>query len=128
MVNVIKFSMERCRVNKFHPRWWAQRIFHCFFILRSSHQRCSVRKGVLRNLAKFTRKHLCQSLFFNKVAGPTTLSKKRDWHSCFLMNFAKFLRTPFSQNTSRRLLFHNLKILFSLFERMLDQFVWTVKI
>ena len=26
-------------------------------------------KGVLRNFAKFTRKHLCQSLFFNKVAG-----------------------------------------------------------
>ena len=29
---------------------------------------CSVRKGVLRNFAKFTGKHLCQSLFFNKVA------------------------------------------------------------
>ena len=29
----------------------------------------SVRKGVLRNFAKFTGKHLCQSLFFNKVAG-----------------------------------------------------------
>ena len=36
---------------------------------RSSHQRCSVRKVVLRNLAKFTGKHLCQRLFFNKVAG-----------------------------------------------------------
>ena len=32
-------------------------------------KRCSVRKGVLRNFAKFTGKHLCQSLFFNKVAG-----------------------------------------------------------
>ena len=31
-------------------------------------RRCSVRKDVLRNFAKFTRKHLCQSLFFNKVA------------------------------------------------------------
>ena len=29
----------------------------------------SVRKGVLTNFAKFTGKHLCQSLFFNKVAG-----------------------------------------------------------
>ena len=28
-----------------------------------------LRKGVLRNFAKFTGKHLCQSLFFNKVAG-----------------------------------------------------------
>ena len=39
------------------------------FLLRSSHQRCSLRKGVLRNFTKFTGKHLCQSLFFNKVAG-----------------------------------------------------------
>ena len=36
---------------------------------RSSHRRCSVRKGVLRNFAKFTGKHLRQSLFFDKVAG-----------------------------------------------------------
>ena len=35
---------------------------------RSSHRRCSVRKSVFRNFAKFTGKHLCQSLFFNKVA------------------------------------------------------------
>ena len=33
---------------------------------RSSHRRCSVRKGVLRNFAKFTGKHLCQSFFINK--------------------------------------------------------------
>ena len=30
---------------------------------RSSHYRCSVRKGVLRNFAKFTGKQLCQSIF-----------------------------------------------------------------
>ena len=36
---------------------------------RSSQQRCSMKKGVLRNFTKFTGKHLCQSLFFNKVAG-----------------------------------------------------------
>ena len=64
---------------------------------RKSHQRCSVRKGVLRNFAKFTGKHLCQVLFYNKVAGPepATLLKKKLWHRCFPMNFAKFLRTPF---------------------------------
>ena len=33
---------------------------------RSSHHKCSVRKGVLSNVAKSTGKHLCQSLFFNK--------------------------------------------------------------
>ena len=74
--------------------------------VKSSHRRCSVKKGVLRNFTKFTGKHLCQSLFFNKVAGlrPATLLKKRLWHRCFPVNFAKFLRTPFLQNTSGRLL------------------------
>ena len=33
--------------------------------------------------------------FFNKVAGLATLSKKRLWHRCFHVNFAKFLGTPF---------------------------------
>ena len=28
-----------------------------------------MKRGVLRNFTKFTKKHLCQSLFFNKVAG-----------------------------------------------------------
>ena len=37
--------------------------------LQSSHRRCSVRIYVLRNFAKLTGKHLCQSLCFNKVAG-----------------------------------------------------------
>ena len=40
---------------------------------RSSHQRCSMKKEVLGNLSKFTGKHLCQSLFSNKVAGLSIL-------------------------------------------------------
>ena len=40
-----------------------------FYFFGNNHQRCSVRKGALRNFAKFTGKYLCQSLFFNKVAG-----------------------------------------------------------
>ena len=39
---------------------------------RSSHQRWSVKKVVLKSFVKFTGKHLC-SLFFNKVAGMTIL-------------------------------------------------------
>ena len=35
---------------------------------------------------------------------PATLLKKRLWHRCFLVNFVKFLRTPFLQNISGRLL------------------------
>ena len=40
---------------------------------------------------------------------PTTLLNKRLWHRCFPINFVKFLRTPFLQNTSGRLLLHVLK-------------------
>ena len=71
------------------------------FIYRSSHLRCSMKKGVLRNFGKFKGKHLYQSLFFNKVAGrPASLLKKGLWHMCFPVNFPKFLKTPFLQNTS----------------------------
>ena len=75
-------------------------------INRSSHRRCSVRKVVLRNFAKFTGKYMYHSLSFNKVSGPrpATLIKKRLWHRCFPVNFAKFFRTTFLQNTSGRLL------------------------
>ena len=74
--------------------------------LASVSLRRSVRKGVLRNFAKFTGKHLCQSLFFNKVAGlrPVALLKKRLWHRCFLVNFEKFLRTHFLPDHLRWLL------------------------
>ena len=53
-----------------------------------------------------TGKHLCQSLLFNKVTSlrPATLLKKRLWHRCFPVNFTKFLKTPFLQNTFGRLL------------------------
>ena len=63
-------------------------------------------KGVLRNFAKFTGKHLCQNLIFNKVAGlrPATLLKKETLTQAFSCDFAKFLRTTFLQNTSKQLL------------------------
>ena len=56
-----------------------------------------MKKSVLRNFAKLTGKHLCEGLFFNKVAGlrPGTLFKKRLWYKCFPVNFVKFLKIPF---------------------------------
>ena len=57
-----------------------------FEIARSSRPEVFYRKGVLRNFTKFAGKHLCQSLFFNKV------------------NFAKFLRTHFFAEHLRWLL------------------------
>ena len=64
------------------------------------------KKGVLKNFAKFTGKCLCQSLFFNKAAGlrSTTLLKKRLWHRCFPVKFAKLLRTPIFKERLRWLL------------------------
>ena len=40
-----------------------------FHVPEAVAERCSVKKGVLRNFANFTGKHLCQRLFFNEVAG-----------------------------------------------------------
>ena len=41
-----------------------------FYLVRSElATRGILLKGALRNFAKFTGKYLCQSLFFNKVAG-----------------------------------------------------------
>ena len=58
-------------------------------IFRRSRRRCSLKKVVLKNFAKFTGKHLCRSLFLNKAAGPrpVTLLKKRLQHRCILVKF-----------------------------------------
>ena len=77
-------------INKYHARY-------CSVCYRSSRPEVLYKKSVLRNFRKITGKHLCQSLFFNKVAGlrPATLLKKRLWRRCFPVNFEKFLKTPF---------------------------------
>ena len=45
------------------------RLLESWNLTRSSHQRCSIKISVLKNFPKFTGKHLCHSLFLNKVAG-----------------------------------------------------------
>ena len=70
-------------------------------IFRSSHPDVFCQKGVLENFSKFTGKHLHQSLFFNKVAGPrpATLLKKRLWHKCFPASLTKVFKNVFSYRT-----------------------------
>ena len=70
---------------------------HALLKDRSSRPEVLCKKGALKNFAKFTWKHLCQSLLFIKFGGikPVTLLKKRLWHRCFPVTFAKFLRTQF---------------------------------
>ena len=71
---------------------------------RSSHRRCShwmfCKKVVPTSFAKLTGKHLCRSLFFNKIVvhRPANLLKNILLHRCFLVSFAKFLRTLFLLN------------------------------
>ena len=62
----------------------------------SSHQRCSIKEGVLRYLVNFTGKHLRQNLFFNKVAGPrpATLSKET-LAQVFSYEFCKISKNTF---------------------------------
>ena len=76
-----------------------------FEFFRNSYRRCSIQKDVLKNFANFTGKYLCQSFFLIKLwTSACNFVKKRLWHRCFPNNFAKFLRVPFLQNTSGRLL------------------------
>ena len=64
---------------------------------RSSHQRCSIRKRIYRNFEKFTGIQLCQSPFFNKVAGlrSVILLKKRLWKKCFPVEFCEVSKNTF---------------------------------
>ena len=65
--------------------------------LRCSRSQMFFKIGVLKNFVIFTGKYLCWSLFLIKL---TPKTPKRLQHRCFLVNIAKFLRTPFLRNTS----------------------------
>ena len=55
------------------------------------------KKGVLRSFTKFTGKHLCQSLFFNKVAG---FIKKETLAQVFSCEFYEISKNTFFYRTS----------------------------
>ena len=53
-------------------------------------------KGLLQNFAQFSGKHLCQSLFFNKVAGAAcSFVKKEILVQVFSSEFCKILKRIF---------------------------------
>ena len=76
-----------------------------FKIGRSSHRRCSIKKGALKNFAKVTGKNLCQSLFINKDAGPRPKIPTEVFF-CQVCQF--FFKNTFLQNISGRLLLNKL--------------------
>ena len=59
------------------------------------------KKCVFKSFAKFTGKHLCQSLFFNKVAGltPATLLKKKTLAQVFSCEFCELFKNTFFYRT-----------------------------
>ena len=87
-------------------------IQYCFGMLRNKVQKQPLemlcKKKMFLKFCKIHWKTPVPIFFFfsNKIAGlwSATLLKKRPWHRCFSMIFAKFFRTRFAQNTSGRLL------------------------
>ena len=68
---------------------------------RSSHWRCSVKKGVLKNFANSTEKHLGWSLL--QAFSLQVFFKRRLQHKYFPVKFAKLLRAPILKNICKRL-------------------------
>ena len=68
---------------------------------RSSHHRCSMKKVLVKNLAKFTGKHLCRSFFFYKEA---SLRPKKTLAQFFFCEFSEIFKTPTLKNICERLL------------------------
>ena len=68
-----------------------------------------MKKGVLRNFTEFTGKHLCQSLFFNKVAflRLATLLKKETLAQVFFCKFCEVSKNTFFTEHVRTTAFAN---------------------
>ena len=86
------------------------------YLTRSSCSQIFLNIGVLKNLAIFTGKHLCWSLFI----------EKRLQHRRFSVNIAKFLRIAFLQNTSSCSFHKNFTQDFYLYER--NQCTWNMDV
>ena len=70
-------------------------------MFRSSRSHMFLKIGVLKNLAVFTGKQLCCSLFLVKACN---FINNMLQHRCFLVNAAQFLGTAFFKEHLRRLL------------------------
>ena len=76
---------------------------------RSSRAEVFCKKGVLGNFAKFTGKHLCQSLFFNKVAGFRPEAPLKPCWKILQQNLFNVLNSKLSMKTHQHYLWQNLK-------------------
>ena len=92
------------------------------------------KKSVLRNFRKLTGKHLCQSLFFNKVAGLCKFIKKETLAQVFSCEFSEISKsTFFTENLSTTAsekswlkIYHDFKEKLITASSTLEDFVWEV--
>ena len=77
----------------------------------SSLWRCSVKKGVLKNVVNFTGKHLPWSLFLINLQAlrSATLLKRDSFTDAFLWSLRNFWRHLFLKNNYKRLLLNFIK-------------------
>ena len=86
----------------YNCRLWKRLTTDLIWYYRSSYLEVFCRKGTLKKFLEIHRKTPVPEPLFNKVAGlrPETLLKKRLWRRSFPVNFEKFLRISFLENTS----------------------------
>ena len=63
-------------------------------VCRSNHWRCFVKKGVLRNFAKFTKKHLCHTPVPSGLR-PASFLKKESLAQLFSCEFCEIYKNTF---------------------------------
>ena len=81
--SIVLFSQEK-------PLQWTE--IHTHTHTRSNCSQVFFKRAILKNFAKFIRKHLCWKLFLITL------------QACFPVNFPKIFRTAFFQNNSKELL------------------------
>ena len=87
--------------------WTMNLIQHKIVFYRSSHQKCSMKKGALINFTKFTGKHLCQGVFF--------LTKLQAWEGCNVIK-----KETLAQHSGAFLW-----ILRNVYEHVISKHLWT---
>ena len=103
LVPSLQIRLRKYSAGKFvwHIFWKSERC-----LCRSSRPKVSLKK-VLRKISQNSqKKSFLESLFLGKVklCKSEVSLKSRLYRRCFLVNLAKFIRTPFLQNTARWLL------------------------
>ena len=67
IVALVSYRLQKIQLDKLYTQ---RKLYFAYgFKYKSSRPDVFCKRGVLRNFTKFTGKHLCQGLYFNKSAG-----------------------------------------------------------